>query len=280
MPALPVSLLEPVWAQFAALLPERPAVAPSHPLGRHRRRVPDRVVFEHVVAALVHGSGYERIASPGCSDRTIRRRVREWAEAGVAEDLHRLALEQYDRLIGLELGDLAVDGCVTKAPGGGEAAGRSPVDRGKRGLKRSVVTDAAGVPLHLVAAGANRHDAPLLGPTLAGLATLGPLPAGVTVHLDRGYAGAPTRALLAGLGFGAAIPPKGLPVQAGQRWVVERTHAWLNGFGRLRRCPERRATVVAFYLFLAAAFVVARMLIDAARTRYRWTSRPTTRRLR
>jgi hypothetical protein len=47
-------------------------------------------------------------------------------------------------------------------------ASRKPVDRGKQGLKRSTVTDATGVPLHLVAAGANRHDAPLLGPTLAG----------------------------------------------------------------------------------------------------------------
>lgn len=280
MPAVPVSLLEPVWAQFAALLPERPAVAPSHPLGRHRRRVPDRVVFEHVVAALVHGSGYERVATPGCSDRTIRRRVREWAEAGLAEALHALALAQYDRLIGLELGDLAADGCVTKAPGGGETAGRSPVDRGKRGLKRSVVVDVAGVPLHLVAAGANRHDAPLLGPTLAGLAKLGPLPPGVTVHLDRGYAGAPARDLLTGLGFAGEVARTGAPVQAGPRWVVERTHAWLNGFGKLRRCTERRAPVVAFYLFLAAAFVVVRMRIGAARTRFRWPSRPTTRRLR
>jgi len=55
-------LLEPLWQQFAALLPERPIVSPTHPLGCHRRRIPDRVVFEHVIAALIHGSGYERIA--------------------------------------------------------------------------------------------------------------------------------------------------------------------------------------------------------------------------
>src|SRR5215207_5272383 len=36
--------------------------------------------------------------------------------------------------------------------GGGEKAGRSPVDRGKRGMKRSVVVDAAGIPLGAVAA--------------------------------------------------------------------------------------------------------------------------------
>jgi transposase len=191
--AVPSCLVDPIWSQFAALLPERPAVVPTHPLGCHRRRVPDRVVFEHVVAALVHGSGYERIASPGCSERTIRRRLAEWAVAGLSEELHTLALEQYDRLIGLDLADLSADGCITKAPCGGARAGRSPVDRGKQGLKRSTVTDGAGVPLHVVAAGANRHDAPLLRPTLEGLAKLNPLPEDVTTHLDRAYDGGPTR---------------------------------------------------------------------------------------
>jgi hypothetical protein len=76
VPAIPSSLLEPVWVEFAALLPEQPEFHPSHPLGCHRRRIPDRVVFEHVVDALVHGSGYERIASGKCSDATIRRRLR------------------------------------------------------------------------------------------------------------------------------------------------------------------------------------------------------------
>ncbi|MDP9365014.1 MAG: IS5/IS1182 family transposase, partial [Chloroflexota bacterium] len=38
--------------------------------------------------------------------------------------------------------------------------------------------------------------------------------------------------------------------------------------------------VVDFYLFLAAAFVVTRCLIQRARPRYRWPGRPTTRRLK
>jgi transposase len=282
VPVLPVCLLDPLWEQFAALLPARPVVAPSHPLGCHRRRIPERVVFDHVIAALVHGSGYERIATPGCSDRTIRRRLHEWAAAGLAEQLHTLALRAYDQMIGLELADLAVDGCITKASGGGAVAGRSPVDRGKGGLKRSVVTDGAGIPLHLVSAGANRHDAPLLRPTLAGLDRLDGWPAAVTVHLDAGYAGAPTVALLAELGFTGSIARKGVPapVQAGARWVVERTHAWMNGYGKLRRCTERCRPVVDFYLFLAAAIVVVRQLIQRARRRYRWPTRPTTRRLK
>jgi transposase len=282
VPAMPVSLFEPVWAQFAALLPDHPAVVPSHPLGRHRRRVPDRVVFAHVVAALVHGSGYERVASPGCSDRTIRRRVRAWADAGLGEELHALVLAQYDRLIGLDLDDVAVDGCITKAPSGGEKAGRSPVDRGKQGLKRSTVTDGTGIPLHVVSAGANRHDGPLLAPTLAGLDALRPLPDGIAAHLDRGYDSAATRDRLAGLAITGVIARKGLaaPLQAGMRWVVERTHSWMNGYGKLRRCTERSGRVVDFYLFLAAAFVVTRCLIQRARTRFRWEHQPTTRRLK
>jgi hypothetical protein len=282
VPVLPVCLLEPLWVQFSALLPERPRFSPPHPLGCHRQRIPDRVVFEHVIAALVHGSGYARIASPGCSDGTIRRRLKEWAAAGLSERIHALALRAYDRMIGLELDDLAVDGCVTKAPGGGEVAGRSPVDRGKQGMKRSVGTDGGGIPLHLVAAGANRHDAPLLEPTLAGLDKLDRLPDEPTVHLDRGYDGRPTRALLDALGFDGAIARKGVPapLAAGSRWVVERTHSWMNGYGKLRRCTEKRRSVVDFYLFLAAALVVLRQLIQRARLRYRWPARPTTRRLK
>ena len=54
----------------------------------------------------------------------------------------------------------------------------------------------------------------------------------------------------------------------------------MNSYGKLRRCTEKRAAVVDFYLFLAAALVVIRQLIQRARLRYRWPARPTTRRLK
>ncbi len=167
MPAVPSCLLEPIWVEFRALLgAERPPFDPGHPLGCHRRRVADRMVFEHVVAALVHGSGYERIASPGCSDRTIRRRLAEWAAAGLGEQVHAAAVRAYDLIIGLELGDVAVDGCLTKAPCGGPLAGPSPVDRRKGGLKRSVAT---GAPTHpSCARPASPRTPPSPGGTAAG----------------------------------------------------------------------------------------------------------------
>jgi hypothetical protein len=113
----------------------------------------------------------------------------------VAADRHAGVPQQDDRLIGIACTEEVVDGCITKAPGGGEQAGRSPVDRGKPGLQRSLLTDARGVPLHLVATGATRHDASLLEPTVAGVA----LPAGITVHRDRDDDSAITRTLLAHL---------------------------------------------------------------------------------
>jgi hypothetical protein len=283
VPALPSSLIEPLWVEFAALLPDRAPFAASHPLGCHRRRVPDRVVFEHVLAALVHGSGYERIASAACSDRTIRRRLKEWASRGLATELHARCLAAFDKMIGLRLRDISADGAITKAPCGGARAGPSPVDRRKGGLKRSVAADAAGVPLGLVAAGANRHDSPLLGPTLDQVREqVGPLPPKVTVHLDRGYDSHVTRALLDALGFTGEIARRGVPapIQAGKRWVVERLHAWMNNYGKLRRCTDRDGAIVDFYLYLAAALVTVRALIQRARTLYRWDARPTTRRLR
>jgi IS5 family transposase len=198
--------------------------------------------------------------------------------------VHALALRAYDQMIGLELCDVAVDGCITKAPCGGERAGPSPVDRRKGGLKRSVATENYGIPLGIASAPANRHDSPLLAPTLQAAADQldSKLPGERTCHLDAGYDSRPTRQTLSELGFDGQIARKGTPapLQATRRWPVERTHSWMNGYGKLRRMTDRDATVVDFYLYLAAALVVIRQLIQRARKRYRWDTRPTTKRLK
>jgi hypothetical protein len=280
---VPSCLLEPIWDQFCALLPEQPEFAPTHPLGCHRR-IPDRVVFEAIVRKLVFDAGYERIAETGCSDWVLRDRVKKWGALGLAQELHRLALAAYDTMIGLELDDLLADGCMTKAPAKSETSGPSPVDRRKLGLKRSTATDATGIPVGVVAAGANRHDSKLLEPTIeAAKAQLGTaLPEHPRIHLDSAYHGRPVAAVLEHHGLVGQIAAKGVkaPIQAGSRWPVERTNAWMNGFGEIRRCFQRTKTATEFFLYLAAAFVTVRTLIQQARTRYRWDTRPTGRRLR
>ena len=158
------------------------------------------------------------------------------------------------------------------------------MDRRKRRTETISGHEDTGVPLGVVSAGANRHDSPLLGPTLQAATTqVGPhWPTQVTVHLDAGYDSGVTRNLLHGLNLHGEIARKGepAPVQNSKRWVTERTHAWMNGYGKLRRCTDRDAKIVDFYLYLAATFVTIRALIREARTRYRWPTRPTTRRLK
>ena len=70
-----------------------PAHSPQvhHPLGCHRPRIPDRLVFDKLIQVLVFGCGYRRIADATCSATTLRRRRDEWSNAGVAERL-RLAV--------------------------------------------------------------------------------------------------------------------------------------------------------------------------------------------
>jgi hypothetical protein len=74
---------------------------------------------------LVFGCGYRRIEDATCSATTLRRRRDEWIALGLGERLHLLVLSAYDRMIGLALDNVAVDGCITKASCGGQSAGRS-----------------------------------------------------------------------------------------------------------------------------------------------------------
>jgi transposase len=257
----------------SALLPTR---QDTHPLGCHRPRIPDRVVFDKLIQVLVFGCGYRRIADTSCSATTLRRRRDEWISAGVADQLRRLVLAAYDQLFGLELEHLAVDGCITKAPCGGQVAGPSPVDRRKQGLKRSVAVEAGGLPLVALPAPANHRDDGLLTATLDALGVVAPLPAQPTVHLDAGYDYQPCRDVLADRGMVGQIATRGVPapIQASRRWVVERTHAWGNQYGKLRWCTERRRLVVAFWLALANAAIVCGRLLRRAWICYRWEGRP------
>ena len=109
--------------------------------------------------------------------------------------------------------------------------------------------DANGIPLGTVTAPANRHDSPLLPETLDRVAeTLGGLPEGTNVHLDRGYDSKATRERLKERGLEAEISKKGKPSPfwATDRWVVERTSSWHNAHKKLVWCTERVGRVDRF----------------------------------
>lgn len=238
------------------------------------------MVFEKLVQVLVFGCAYHRIADESCSATTLRDRRDEWIELEVIDALREVVLEAYDRLIGLELSEVAVDCYITKAPCGGEKAGRSPVHRGKRGIKRPTAVDAEGIPIGGITAPANRHDSPLLVPTLehAG-ALVGALPEGAIVHLDRGYDSKASRERLEERRLLGEISQKGKPSPLGatKRWVVERTSSWHNAHKKLVWCTERRGRVIDFWMAFSEVIIIVRRLIREGWSRYRWRGRPSRR---
>ncbi|MGA3354893.1 MAG: transposase [Acidimicrobiales bacterium] len=182
MRALDPEVFDAVWGAVEPLLPARPEV--EHPLGCHRRRVSDRLCFKAIVIRLVTGCSWvdaERFIDQAVSDTTLRARRDEWERAGVFSALVEEALSAYDRVIGLDLSETAVDGSQHKAPMGGEA------DRGKLGWKWSLLTDRAGIPIGWTTNGANRHDLILFDDTLEDAGGRGLLADIETLHLDRGY---------------------------------------------------------------------------------------------
>jgi len=225
----------------------------------------------------------EAILGREVSDTTLRARRDEWIAAGVFDALRQHALHAYDRIIGLDLSEVALDGSLHKAPCGGEGTGKNPTDRAKFGWKWSLATDAHGIPIGWSLDGANRNDVKLLDPTLDDLARTGLLEEVETLHLDRGYDYPKVRAQLAGRGLGdlniqlrsrpGATTTAKQPMRLGLRWVVEGTNSWLSNYGQLRRNTDRRTRHRHAQLCLVVALLVTAKLID---WRDRWSpdSRP------
>lgn len=277
MRAFDSEVSDAVWEGIATLVP---VPADTHPLGCHRRRSPDRDCFEVMLVRLVTGCSWtsaEHLCGRKVSDTTARARRSQWIQAGVFDALAAEALAAYDRIIELQLSDVAVDTSLHKSPGGGEGTGPNPTDRGKLGWKWSICTDRHGIPIGWTVEGANRHDSILLAPTLDDVGARQLLDDIETIWLDRGYDSNRTRQRLAERGLldaliatkrkpGAAQPKTNQPM--GLRWPVERTHSWLSNFGQLRRNTDRRPEHRLAQLALAIVFLVVAKLID---WRKRWS---------
>lgn len=109
-----------LWVQIEPLLPARL----SHPLGCHRRRVPDRAAMNAILFVARTGCTWNSLnATAICHSSSAHRRFQEWAAAGVFEQLWRRGLLVYDEQVGIDWEWLAIDGAITKAPLGGSGHG-------------------------------------------------------------------------------------------------------------------------------------------------------------
>jgi putative transposase len=159
-----------------------------------------------------------------------------------------------------------------KAPLAIECVGANPTDRGKNGRKRSLLVDERGVPLSLVASGANRHDVKLLPDTLDRTVVARPAPnAKRPQHLcaDAGYRGASARNAVLDRNYKPHIKQRREEVAAKRtrpgyqtrRWVVERTHSWFNRFRKLLVSFEKSEASYLALLSLAAAIISWQQII-------------------
>ena len=127
MRALERDVQDAVWHAIEGLLPD----PPSHPLGCLRPRTDDRLVSRGIPMRLTTGPSWRDIESIlhfQVSDTTVRTRRNEWIAAGVFDELCRKAIEAFDKIIGLDLTEFAIDGSQHTAPYGGEGTGpRAPL---------------------------------------------------------------------------------------------------------------------------------------------------------
>ncbi len=272
MLALHPRVVAVAWAAIEPLLPQ--PSPDTHPLGCHRPRISDRDCFEAILFRLVTGCSWDVAGRLGkAGETTLRRRRNDWLAAGVFDSFVSEAIDGYDRIVGLDLSEVAVDGSQHKAPCGGEGTGPSPTDRGKTGWKWSMLTERAGIPLGWATDGANRNDVMLAAPTLDAVAARGLLADIETLHLDRGYDNTRVQTACVERGLTDVICAKRRPagtankkrsVPLGMRWPVERSNSWLSNFGQLRRNTDRYIDHRLAQFALATALIITIKLIKWA----------------
>jgi putative transposase len=152
----------------------------------------------------------------------------------------------------------------------GGKTGCNPTDRGKRGTKRSLLTEGHGLPVGIVIEGAHRHDMKLVEPTIESITIQRPEPTTQEpqrICLDKGYDYDEVRDLLKAFRFTVHIRGRGEEAQAikkvagfrARRWVVERTHSWLNRFRRILIRWEKKTENYLGLLHLVCGLITWRM---------------------
>ncbi|MBP3982621.1 IS5 family transposase [Acidovorax sp. JG5] len=256
-------------ALYKRLEPLLPAAKPSPKGGRPR--LSDELALNGLLFVLRTGTPWEHLPQElgFGSGMTCWRRLRDWQAAGVWHRLHLALLDELRSADKLDFSRASVDGASGAQPPGGPYTGSNPTDRGKLGSKRHIITDRQGIPLIFCVTGANRHDSVVFDELVDALPAVGGKRGRrrrwpEKLHADKGYDYPRGRAHLKRRGIQDRIARKGIERNdrlGRHRWVVERTHAWLAAFGKLRTRFERRIDVHVALLSLACCVICIRNLL-------------------
>ncbi|MET8518220.1 IS5 family transposase [Streptomyces sp. NPDC005077] len=255
-----------LWERIEPLLPvvERRYRYPG------RKRLDQRRAMWGILFVLYTGIRWEFLPQElgFGSGMTCWRRLRDWKEAGVCQQLHELLLAELRAGDALDLSCASVDGSHLRALKGGDATGPSPVDRGKTGSKHHVIVDAHGIPLAAIVTGGNRNDVTQLLPLIHAAPPIRgkrgrPRQRPDVLYADRGYDHNIYRRQVRELGIRPLIARRGTEHGSGlvkNRWVVEAAFALLRWFRRLRIRWEIRADIHQAFLTLGCAIICWRCL--------------------
>jgi len=277
MHALEPRVHDPIFQLVEHLIPP----PPPHPLGCHRPRVANRVIFRGLLLRLVTGSSWDTIEfmmNGAVSDTTLRTRRDEWEQSGLFQKLLVHTLAAYHRVIGIDLTNMFIDGCNNAAPQGGDGTGFDPKHPGKRGWKFVIATDNNGIPIAFATDGANRNDYPLMFNVLEDLQQRDQLRLVGTFHADRGFNYDQTPQRLAddyGL-HDFQAPSRNRPKQgrkkrceAGPRWIVEAANSWLRNNGQITRNTDRKPEHRQAALCLAIVFLLVHRISHPSYSNWR-----------
>src|SRR5919204_218099 len=148
----------------------------------------------------------------------------------------------------------------------GKKRGPNPTDRAKQGAKRSLLTEGQGVPIGVAVDGANRNDFKMAKETITSIPVKRPKPTKKKrqgMCLDKGYDFDEVRMLLRRFHFVPHIRSRGEEAQRmkknprwkARRWVVERTHSWMNRFRGILLCWTKKPENFLAQLHLACAYI-------------------------
>ncbi|MFM0287969.1 IS5 family transposase [Paraburkholderia megapolitana] len=256
-----------LWALIEPLLPPPKPRRFKYP---GRKPVLDRAALTDILFVLKTGLRWRDLpAEMGCgSGVSCWRRLRDWQQAGVWDRLHQVLLARLRAADQIDLSRVVVDSSSNPRSRGGRKTGPNPTDRARPGSKHHLLTDANGTPLVAILTGANRNDMTQLTSLVEALRPIRgahgrPLSWPRHLYADRGYDFEHLRRVLRQRHTTPHLARCGKPHGSGLgkvRWVVERTHAWLHHFRRLRIRFERRADIHEAFLILGCALICWRAL--------------------
>ncbi len=237
--------------------------------------------------AVMNGSWY--VLWTGCQWKAIRRewfgvcsstvhqRFQAWQRSGVFLKLMTLLVRFYARRHGIQWLFQALDSKTCPAPLGGEATGKSPVDRSKRGSKLHLLVDQRGAPLSVHITGANVHDKWLADELIVSIVVPRPTPEAVEQHIcmDKGYDYPDVHQFVELQRYHVHIkrrrrrgeplidqcPLPGETQFPARRWVVERALGWLTKRRSLRVRWCKKADNWLGFIQLACAHVFMDMTV-------------------